>query len=297
MLHKIILLSLISTFALSNQDFNPFDSNQSDVIEIEATEAVKDQSATIESYKAQQRKNEDEILQVIKNSKTKSFEEILPEGILEGYKKEPDTSSLKKPPIQVSKPEVEAPQNTQIDPIPQNHQDSLHSSPKSQELPAPILHKVDGIKYYKDLEPYSIFNHDQAEFSKIVAELKLPDITLQNLKNRYDSINAVVLNAIAYDYAEKNAPVAEGFYREFSKFKMSYVHQKLRYADFMIRTGRPQAALDLLSETPCYAHIKYSKICYYYVGLSQYLLTGNNRNSALNSARSHIKKAQEIWGR
>lgn len=287
---KTLLISTIlcAQLAVVAAEFNPFD-NASEVIDIDASKAAKDEgNAAKESTDALDAK-EDEVLRVLKSNKAKTLEELIPD-----FKNEFSSQGKTEPAPggafnnavipQSAAPSVQAPSNTTFPapaPVP--------------EQQANTLKVVSGIKYHPEYEPYSIMEHDAEAFNKFVSQLKLPDVILQAMRNRYDSGNAAILNAMAYDYVEHKPEIAESFYKEALKHDFNFYDQTLRYADFLIRTGRPKAVRDLLEDVACYSYIQASMVCYYYDGVAQYLIDGNNQNSALNSARGVIKKAQDIW--
>ena len=152
------------------------------------------------------------------------------------------------------------------------------------------------IRYNQSLEAYSIIGHDKAEFNKFLSYLKLPDLTIEGMLGTAVNDKAIRLNAYAYDYVKKQPSIAENYYLLFSKLKeASFYEMKIRYADFLLRTGRPAEILTLIPRHECNINIKSSAICNYYVGVATYLTTGDNKNVNLRLSKDYIKKAKEIY--
>jgi hypothetical protein len=156
--------------------------------------------------------------------------------------------------------------------------------------------KYYNVKFRRDYEWYSIIPHNKKEFKKYIDYLSLPDETIRHMYGKVNSTKSIKLNAFAYDYAKHDASIAENYYRLFSK-KMGFFDGKIRYADYLIRTGRPTEVKKILKRRDCSANIKRSAQCFYYLGVSEYLTTGNNKNASLKMAKPWIKKAKLIYNK
>lgn len=152
---------------------------------------------------------------------------------------------------------------------------------------------VENIKYVEGLEHYSLFDVSQEGFKDYIEENKFNKATLETMYNRIDNPISITLSAYAYDYGHKRPDLAENFYKLFTD-KFGFEH-KLRYADFLIRTGRASAIENLFKKMECIINIKRKNECTYYKGLAKYLLTGDNKNKELRSVRKKVPKAEEIY--
>jgi len=167
---------------------------------------------------------------------------------------------------------------------------------KEKEKPKFKPKRYQNVRFKKNYEWYSIISHKKKDFKAYINHLGLPEEAIRNMFGKIDSTKAIKLNAFAYDYAKHDASIAENYYRLFNH-KMGFFDGKLRYADYLIRTGRPQEVKKILKRRDCSANVKYNAKCYYYLGVADYLLTGNNRNSSLHMAKSWIKKAKLIYNK
>lgn len=149
------------------------------------------------------------------------------------------------------------------------------------------------IKYVKSLEGYSLFDISKEGFKDYLKKEKINEHLLEELYNRIDNEKSILVSAYAYDYGHKRPDLAENFYKLIDK-KMGF-ENTLRYADFLIRTGRLKDVEALIPKMDCVKNIKFSSQCNYYLGLTNYLLTGNNKNLGLNLAKKKIEKAKEIY--
>ena len=294
-----IILPLIMSIAFIQIQANEVDPFSDDnVIEVNANQAVKE--INIQKDQDNQKFNEinnkqDDVLSVIKKKKNPSLEDV--------------SSSIKNSMFGTDK------NITQVEPLPQKPEnptlteaedeeknkanssiEEQNGRPLQDEEKIPELQPIKGIKYYKELDWFSIIDHNQTGFSDYVKKLNLPSFTLDKLKDRTDSGIALAVNAFAYDYGLQNAPMAENFYKEFlGRSDISFYDRELRYADFLIRTGRPQKVLEFLNNSVCMNHINFMASCDYYLGVARYLMTGDNKNINIRTAKDYFDKASILF--
>lgn len=152
------------------------------------------------------------------------------------------------------------------------------------------------IRYSKDLEWFSVINHDKNEFLAYLKYLNLPKETIKNMYGNVRNSESIKLNAYAYDYGYGKPNIAENYYLMFKNNKnMAFYDKKIRYADFLIRTGRPAEVKNLIKTKDCMSNFKVMNICNYYLGVSEYLTTGDNKNTFLRLAKNNVKKAKLIY--
>lgn len=152
---------------------------------------------------------------------------------------------------------------------------------------------VPDIKYIKGMEAYSLFDVTKEGFKGFIEKKKINKLTLETMYNRIDNPNSIILSAYAYDYGYQRPDLAENFYKLF-KDDFGF-ENKLRYADFLIRTGRASEIENLFDKMDCVVNFKNAKECKYYRGLATYLVTGDNKNRDLKSIRKKLPKAEEIY--
>jgi len=129
-----------------------------------------------------------------------------------------------------------------------------------------------------------------------LSELEIPKFTLKKIFGSVNTEISTLLSALGYDWVYKRPDLAENFYRIIKeKVDVYSLRDKIKVADYYLRTGRPETIPDILKKHECMATFKYKSKCYYYLGVSKYLITGENKNSALKIAKSKIKKAKEIY--
>lgn len=153
---------------------------------------------------------------------------------------------------------------------------------------------VENIKYNKDLASFSLYKTNKDAFKEYINTNNISPVTLKKLYNRVDNPLSIKVSAYAFDYAYKRPDIAENFYSLFDK-KVSSLPDKVRYMDYLIRTGRITEAYGVLKGTDCLKNLKYRKHCYYYLGVAKYLITGDNRNKYINLTRTDIDKAKDIY--
>lgn len=152
------------------------------------------------------------------------------------------------------------------------------------------------IKYQTKYGMYSVIPTNKTEFMNYVKNKNLSIEKIKTYKNKVSNQNTIEFNAFMYDYYLDQPNIAENYYKMFKDFdKISLVDHKIRYADFLIRTGRPDEIEKVLEKRDCLSNITNSGICFYYIGVADYLLTGNNKNSAIRISKSSIAKAGEIY--
>lgn len=154
---------------------------------------------------------------------------------------------------------------------------------------------VPGIRYNKGLIKYSLFDTTKEGFKEYTKEEKINGYMLKTLYNRIDSPKSIALSAFAYDYGYSRPDLAENFYKLFNSTKGIKFEDKLRYIDFLLRTGRINEIKNNLTKAECIGSFKHNSQCYYYLGVVSFLTTGDNRNIFLNLARHKESKAKEIF--
>ncbi len=152
---------------------------------------------------------------------------------------------------------------------------------------------VPNIKYIKGMEDYSLFDVTKEGLKSFIEKKKINKLTLETMYNRIDNPTSIIVSAYAYDYGYQRPDLAENFYKLFTdKFGFE---NKLRYADFLIRTGRASEIENLFDKMDCVVNFKNATECKYYRGLATYLVTGDNKNKDLKSIRKKLPKAEEIF--
>ena len=153
---------------------------------------------------------------------------------------------------------------------------------------------VENIKYNKGLGIYSYYETNKDSFKRFTEENKIVPFRLKGLYNRVEDPTGIVVSALAYDYAFSRPDLAENFYSLFTPKKMA-LSDRLRYADFLLRTGRVNKISTAISKVDCMKSFKLRNVCYYYLGLEQYIVKGDYRNKYFNIARSTIDQAKSLY--
>lgn len=293
-----IILPLIMSIAFIQIQANEIDPFSDDnVIEVNANQAVKE--IVIQKDQENQKFNEinsrqDDVLSVIKKKKNPSLEDVsssIKNSMFGTDKNITEVEPLPQKPENPTLTEAEDSENNKI-----NSSIEENGRPLQDEEKITELQPIKGIKYYKELDWFSIIDHNQTGFADYVKKLNLPSFTLDKLKDRTDSGIALAVNAFAYDYGLQNAPMAENFYKEFlGRSDISFYDRELRYADFLIRTGRPQKVLEFLNNSVCMNHINFMASCDYYLGVARYLMTGDNKNINIRTAKDYFDKASILF--
>lgn len=162
------------------------------------------------------------------------------------------------------------------------------------EKPFNVINYKD-VKYHSGNLMYSVFKVNEKDFIDYLKSKKMSIETIKDSKDKVSDQNSIELNAYMYDLYLKKPNLAENYYKMFKDFPKLSMDNKVRYADFMIRTGRPSEIDNVISKKDCLSNISNSGICFYYIGLADYLLTGNNKNASLRISKSSIPKAREIF--
>lgn len=153
---------------------------------------------------------------------------------------------------------------------------------------------VKNIKYNKGLFAYSHFKPTKEELKKYTKDQNIAPFRLKGLYNRTDNPTSIVVSAFAYDYAFKRPDLAENFYALFPKHQLS-LSNKIKHADFLLRTGRPNMISSIITKRDCLKSFKYRSQCYYYLGLEEYFASGNHKNNFFNLSRDNIENAEKIY--
>ena len=290
---SIPLVVSLSFIQLQANEPDPFADDN--VIAVDANQAAKESALPKEdeSQKFDEiHDKQDDVLSVIKKKKNPSLEDV--SSSLKNSMFGNDENITKVTPLP---PKPENPSLTQtLEKDETNLSVEGTGRPLQDEERVIELQPIKGIKYYKELDWFSIIDHNQTGFADYVKKLNLPSFTLDKLKDRTDSGLALAVNAFAYDYALQDAPMAENFYKEFlGRNDISFYDRELRYADFLIRTGRPQKVLEFLNNSKCMNHLNFMASCDYYLGVARYLITGDNKNINIRTAKDYFDKASILF--
>lgn len=295
---KYLSLSIplvVSLFFIQLQANEPDPFADDNVIAVDANQAAKE--STLPKEDESQKFDEihdkqDDVLSVIKKKKNPSLEDV--SSSLKNSMFGNDENITKVTPLP---PKPENPSLTQtLEKDEANLSSEGTGRPLQDEEKVIELQPIKGIKYYKELDWFSIIDHNQTGFADYVKKLNLPSFTLDKLKDRTDSGLALAVNAFAYDYGLQDASMAENFYKEFlGRNDISFYDRELRYADFLIRTGRPQKVLEFLNNSKCMNHLNFMASCDYYLGVARYLMTGDNKNVNIRTAKDYFDKASILF--
>lgn len=151
------------------------------------------------------------------------------------------------------------------------------------------------VKYNKELSQYSLFKTDKEGYKEYLTEKKIEPAILKQLYNKKDNPKGIVISAYAYDYGYGRTDLAEPYYELFTKTPKIGFEDKLRYIDYLLRTGRINNVEEHLKSTDCSINFKHAGKCFYYLGIVKYLKTGDNKNTYLNLAKNTEEKAKEIY--
>ena len=176
----------------------------------------------------------------------------------------------------------------------------IKTGPKTKIVPEGKVTKLEMIKYNvhynKDMEKYSIFNHDKKAYLKLMQHYSITKYTLGKIFGTVDTTMSTYLTELGYDYVFHRPEAAENFYILLKEnIKDIDLFKRLKIADYYIRTGRPEEIKEIVPKTKCLSNFHIREECLYYVGVAEYLLTGNNKNLSLKLAKDKIKKAQYIY--
>jgi len=165
------------------------------------------------------------------------------------------------------------------------------------EAPKKLKLKKYKVKYDRGLEMYSIIPHDKKAFKKYMAENEIEKFTLKRIFGTAKDTMSIAISAYGYDWIYHRPDLAENFYRlEKEAVGLSLV-EKIHIADYYLRTGRPENISTIIKKTDCMASFKNNSTCFYYLGIENYLLTGNHKNTYLRLCKEKIKKAKKIFNK
>jgi hypothetical protein len=183
---------------------------------------------------------------------------------------------------------------------PQTKKSSSTQENTSSKSSATVVQKLDpvsnpNVKYDKSLEAYSIIDHDKRFFKSFVEAKNLPNRTIAGMYHNVADTESLILTAYAYDYAYERPDFADAYYQKFLDKKDLSFEYKLHYIDFLFRTGRLDEIENNLKKVDCIVNFKMSSTCFYYLGVTDYIKTGNNKNSYLRICKDSQPKALDIW--
>jgi len=174
-------------------------------------------------------------------------------------------------------------------------EDELAAEPVDEKLK---LKKYKNVRYSKSYAWYSIIPHNTKAFKELLNERGITTEMSKSMFGYARSVTDIVLNALVLDYVYKKPYLAENYYLLFKDNpKFSFYFRKLVLADYLIRTARPRQVKSLIKKSDCMANFKYMSMCNYYLGVADYLVTGNNKNVHLHMAKSRYKKAALIYNK
>jgi hypothetical protein len=151
------------------------------------------------------------------------------------------------------------------------------------------------VRYDRGLEGYSVIPHDKNGFKKYMGDNEIEKFTLKRIFGTADSLISIAVSAYGYDWVYHRPDLAENFYlRLLEAPKLSLV-EKIKIADYYLRTGRPEDISTVIKKTDCMASFKNAGNCFYYLGIREYLLTGNKRNMYLRLSKDKVKQAKKLY--
>lgn len=159
------------------------------------------------------------------------------------------------------------------------------------------LKKYSSIHYVKGYDWFSLYELNEDYFNEIRNKFGISKYEFEQNKGTFNgSDEMIALNAFYFDYVEKRPDIAENYYLQFPKMKTSLFYGKILLADYMIRTNRSKIIPSFLKKSACVgARVTIRNSCLYYLGVSEYLRTKNNKNYLLNLVRGDIPKANLIY--
>jgi len=169
-----------------------------------------------------------------------------------------------------------------------------------QEIVAPKLKfkNYKNVKYDKNFLWYSVIPHNKKAFTDVMTKQNISNSMAKEMYGYARNATDIILNALLLDYVYKKPHLAENYYLKFrGNPKITFYYSKILLADYLLRTGRPSAIQRVIKNSDCMSHYKYMSICNYYLGISDYLKTGNNKNVNLRLAQSRYKKAGLIYNK
>jgi len=151
------------------------------------------------------------------------------------------------------------------------------------------------IRYDRSLKSFSILETDKNSYKKYMKLNDIENFTLKRMFGRTNSALAVSLSAYGYDYVYQRPDLAENFYRVGIENGKLSILDKIKFADYLLRTGRPDQISTVIKNSDCMSSFKLGKKCFYYLGVESYLKTGNNRNNYFRICKDKIPKAYKIF--
>jgi len=177
-----------------------------------------------------------------------------------------------------------------------NEETKSSSNPYSQMA----LKSYGSVKYYKPYQWFDIIKSNENSFNKIMRRMKITRSQFNDMKNSDSSNEAVVLNALYYDFVMKRPDIAENFYLIFPDLegKIDPFYNRVLLANYLIRTKRVDMVEDILGRGNCMNTSRSKEnICWFYLGSAYYLTTGKSKNFYLKKAKRSIKKAGKIYNK
>lgn len=176
--------------------------------------------------------------------------------------------------------------------VPKIDEDTETSSDNSK-LVQPVSNEE--IRYDKTTQQFSLFEHDKKAFKSYIDEKHLPARAIAGMYHNVTDPESLALTAYAYDYAYGRPDLADGYYERFPAMKKLGFSHKIRYADFLLRTNQIEKIQKILAKGDCVSNFNEGSRCFYYLGVAEYLISGDNKNMYLRIAKSKQEKALELW--
>lgn len=163
------------------------------------------------------------------------------------------------------------------------------------------LKSYSNIKYSNKYRWFEILPHDEYAFKEILRKSNVTESEFELMKDSDSSNDAIILNALYYDYVKKRPDIAENFYQLFPKKltgKINPLYNRLLLSDYLLRTNRPKTLTYSLSRLDCVImEPHYKNICWFYLGSAYYLLHGKSKNAYLRWAGRTIEKARILYNK
>jgi len=180
--------------------------------------------------------------------------------------------------------------------------DSNDSMGNDKVLSKITLKKYPKVKYKKSMYKYAINNpgktkkSSQLKFKKYLEDSEIDEFIFSKLLDSDDSIKSLKMSALYYDWYLLNPSIAENFYKLlYKKKKELKLYEKYLLADYLIRTNRGDMINKFIEKRECSVIFKGRSNCFYYLGLDDYLNTGNRANNYLRLSKGKNKMAKYIY--
>jgi len=151
--------------------------------------------------------------------------------------------------------------------------------------------RVYDVSYDNFYKKYSLFPRTKKEAKRLLQRFNVTPIFMKKYFNSIDNKKAIIMNAIIYDYYYHRPDLAENFYKLINNNYPLY--SKILKADFLVVTKRVDKFNNLYAKVDCLSNFNILKRCCYYLGLTKYFETGNNKQSCFIS--SGYKIAKDIY--